>query len=45
MKLSLRIFWGLIITVPYCGALSAWAQETGITIEAVDRYSCPVLFT
>lgn len=41
MRLSLRIFCGLIVTVPYCGAVSAWAQETGISIEAVDTYSPP----
>jgi len=34
------ILSGLIAAVLYVGPVSVWAAETGITIEAVDNYSC-----
>src|SRR5689334_17990266 len=34
------ILCALINAAPYPSALSASAEETGISIEAVDRYSC-----
>jgi hypothetical protein len=44
MQLSRKlILCGLITTVLYSCLLSAWAAETKITIEAVDRYSCGAL--
>lgn len=42
MQLSREVIQCILITL--CGGLSSvWAQETGITIEAVDRYSCGAL--
>jgi hypothetical protein len=42
MRLSRSVLLcGLAVAVPHCG--TSWAQETGITIEAVDRYSCGAL--
>src|SRR4051794_3394300 len=44
MQLSRRlILGGLITAVVYSNLLSVWAAETGITIEAVDQYSCGAL--
>jgi hypothetical protein len=34
------ILSGLIAAVLSSGLVSVWAVETGITIEAVDNYSC-----
>ena len=34
---------GLIIAALCCALPSVWAQETGISIEAVDNYSCGAL--
>jgi hypothetical protein len=39
MRISRQmLLYGLMTAMPYCDF--AWAQETGISIEAVDRYSC-----
>ena len=36
------MLWGLIGAASCCG-IPAWGAETGITIEAVDKYSCGAL--
>jgi hypothetical protein len=45
MKTPSRIMlWGLIgAAASYCGVPAGWSAETGITIEAVDKYSCGAL--
>jgi hypothetical protein len=45
MKMSSRILlWGLIgAAACYCGVPAGRSAETGITIEAVDKYSCGAL--
>src|SRR4051812_11216941 len=43
MKTLLRSLWGLFIAQLCYGGLVASAQETGISIEAVDRNSCGAL--
>ena len=44
MQLSRKLIsCGVIIAALYSGLLSVWAAETGISIEAVDKYSCGAL--
>ena len=44
MQLSRKVIpCGLIIAALCCALPSVWAQETGISIEAVDNYSCGAL--
>ena len=43
MKNLLRLIYGFFISMPCFGSIIASAQETGISIEGVDRYSCGAL--
>jgi hypothetical protein len=44
MKTQSRIvLWGLVSAASYYGIPASWGAETGITIEAVDKYSCGAL--
>src|SRR5512133_3679897 len=37
------VLCGLFTAASYCASPVVWGAETGITIEAVDRYSCGAL--